>query len=60
VGVGVVRWEGSEEERVGKVEWRWITVAGVRLLVHIVELVKCPDQGGVGDIYLAIPVQGRG
>lgn len=38
---------------------RWITVAGLRLSVHIVELVKCPEQEGVGDIYLVIPVQSR-
>lgn len=32
----------------------------VRLSVHIVQLVKDLEQGGVGDIHLVIPVQGRG
>lgn len=43
-----------------EVEWRWIAEAGVRRLVLIVELVIDFEQGGVGDIYWANPVQGRG
>lgn len=59
MNVGVIRWEESEGERVGKVEWRWIAEARVRCLVHIVELVIDFEQGGVGDIYQVNPVQGR-
>lgn len=41
-------------------EWRWIAEARVRHLVLIVELVIDFEQGGVGDIYRANPVQGGG
>lgn len=60
MNVGVIRWEESEEERVGKVEWRWIAEAGVRRLIHIVELVIDFEQGGIGGIHRVNPVQGRG
>lgn len=32
---------------------------GETLSPHV-ELVKDPEQGGVGDIHLVIPLQGRG
>lgn len=60
MNVGVIRWEESEEERVGKVEWRCIAEAGVRRLIHIVELVIDFEQGGIGGIHRVNPVQGRG
>lgn len=58
MNVGVIRWEGSEEERVGKVDVDY-SGPGETLSPHV-ELVKDPEQGGVGDIHLVIPLQGRG
>lgn len=60
MNVGVIRWEESEEERVGKVKWRWIAEAGVRRLIHIVGLVIDFEQGGIGGIHRVNLVQGRG
>lgn len=45
---GLGRWNG------GELQW-----LGVRVLVHIVELFKDFEQGGVEDINLITLVQGR-